>query len=172
MKLPQPVVALRRLDVGRVMRALQRLEQAVDVLADQPLVVGIAQQLAASGAQARVAVGEIGASGESHGTPRSAVSRAVGEADGAASALARRSSTVFRMIRPSSLASSMPPQRLERRIDAEAAGERCGEIEVAPVDAELARTRERGAALREQGAEERRVARARRAARRALRARR
>ena len=44
MEVPQPVGALRRLDVRRVGGGLERLEKAFDVLADQPLVLGIAQQ--------------------------------------------------------------------------------------------------------------------------------
>ena len=64
----QPVVALRLLDVLGVGRRVQRGEQAIDVLADQTLVVRAVQQPAATRVQARVAVGEIGWSAELHRT--------------------------------------------------------------------------------------------------------
>ena len=76
----------------------------------------------------------------------------------AASALARRSSSVFRMVRPSSLASSTPPQVSSVGSTPQAAGERRGEVERrAGRPAARVALRQRGAALGEQRAEERRV---------------
>src|SRR6185312_1260022 len=111
----EPIGSPHRLARRHVGGVRQRLEHTVDVLAKKPLVGRVVQQFTPASTQPRVAVVEISPADTHHGVPANSAPRresnhCANRPRRSGSALLRRSSSVLRTVRPSSPASSNPPQ--------------------------------------------------------------